>query len=365
MYYPHTINEKTITVIIDGKPRTISASNANFTKVKALLISGRHEEILALLDVRKSIEKMGGGDITIVGNSVLYQGREVLPFQAQKLLSMHRDGHKNIEPYKNFIRRMAANISLRAQEEFPRFADVKELPITEDGFVIAWKGVGLDHYSIMGNLQTRVLKGKVNSKGQIFNGVGEVIEIDRRDVCDDARIGCGQGVHSGSREYAVGWGQILKLVKFDPADVISVPFDCNCAKIRLSKYVVIGEEKKEDAYITEAVLTEDGKSRRKSKGSTKIPFEKYLYQFKKIVSDLDLASADSEVIVFEMAEAGFDDSEIVEALIRKLEITEKITRYIDRKGGEVCYKKIQSAMKAYKLLYSDIEDLLSEFGDLV
>lgn len=363
MYYPHTINEKTITVIVDGKPRTISASNANFTKVKALLISGRHEEILPLLDVRKSIEKMGGGDITIVGNSVLYQGRKVPNYQAQKLISMYRDGHKNIQPYKNFITRLAQNPSFRAQEEFAKFADVKELPITEEGFVIAWKGVGDNHYSIMGNTSTRVLKGKVDSGGHIFNGVGEEIEIDRRDVCDDARIGCAQGIHAGSRAYACGWGKILKLVKFDPADVISVPFDCNCAKIRLSKYWVIGEELKEKESLTEAVLSESGKSRKSAKQNTHTRKE-YLAEFRKIISTMGLSFKDAKVIAFEMEEIGFYDEDEINGLLLRFEIAEKINRYIDRQGGEVSYKKIQSAMKSYRLLYSDIESILEDLGDL-
>jgi acyl carrier protein len=48
-------------------------------------------------------------------------------------------------------------------------------------------------------------------------------------------------LHVGSLEYAKGWGQRVVLVEVDPADVVSVPSECSCQKLRCCKYVVLAE----------------------------------------------------------------------------------------------------------------------------
>ncbi len=122
-----------------------------------------------------------------------------------------------------------------------QFLEYKELPITEDGCFLAYKGVQTDYFSSSGNVNTKVIQGTVNSSGQIFNGVGEVIEVRRRDVDDDRNKHCSHGLHCGSLDYARGFASKLVVVKVNPADVVSVPNDCSCQKCRVSKYEVISD----------------------------------------------------------------------------------------------------------------------------
>jgi hypothetical protein len=86
-----------------------------------------------------------------------------------------------------------------------------------------------------------MISGETNSGGHILNKVGTEIRCDRSCVCDDYRQGCSPGLHIGSLEYAKGWGPRVMVVEFDPADVVSVPDDCNCQKLRACAYKVIGE----------------------------------------------------------------------------------------------------------------------------
>ena len=65
--------------------------------------------------------------------------------------------------------------------------------------------------------------------------------MERSSVDDDFRNGCSKGLHAGSLEYAKGWGKRVLLIEIDPADVVSVPEDCDCQKLRCCKYKVIGE----------------------------------------------------------------------------------------------------------------------------
>jgi hypothetical protein len=65
----------------------------------------------------------------------------------------------------------------------------------------------------------------------------------RGGVCDDARHGCSAGFHAGSYDYAKGYasgGGNLMVVEINPADVVSVPYDCECQKLRTAEYKVVG-----------------------------------------------------------------------------------------------------------------------------
>ena len=100
------------------------------------------------------------------------------------------------------------------------------MPITPDGNFLAYKGVRDDYtdwYS-----------------GKFANDVGAVLEMPRNGVCDDAQQGCSFGFHAGTYEYAQNYGSggHLLMVEISPADVVSVPNDCNCQKLRTCKYQV-------------------------------------------------------------------------------------------------------------------------------
>jgi hypothetical protein len=120
------------------------------------------------------------------------------------------------------------NPSRRAVEELYLFLEHKHLPICEDGDFLAYKSVTNDY--------------KDHHSGRFYNGVGEVLDMPRNAVCDDADVGCSYGFHAGSYEYASTFGggdSRLVIVKINPADVVSVPKDCDCQKLRTSRYEVV------------------------------------------------------------------------------------------------------------------------------
>jgi acyl carrier protein len=139
------------------------------------------------------------------------------------------------------------------------FLEHKGMPLTLRGTFIAYKGVSLDLWSICGNKDTVVVHGQVNASGQILNTIGATIEVERSSVDDDFRQGCSAGLHVGSLAYARDWGKRVILVEVDPIDVVSVPSDCNCQKLRCCKYTVVGEYSgpMPDTLTTEFDSTED------------------------------------------------------------------------------------------------------------
>ena len=64
--------------------------------------------------------------------------------------------------------------------------------------------------------------------------------MPRKQVDDSVDIGCSFGLHAGTYEYASNFGNGVTLtVRIDPANVVSVPRDCEYQKIRCSEYTVI------------------------------------------------------------------------------------------------------------------------------
>jgi hypothetical protein len=81
--------------------------------------------------------------------------------------------------------------------------------------------------------------------------------MPRNAVCDDAEVGCSYGFHAGSHKYASTFGggdSKLLIVKINPADVVSVPKDCDCQKLRTSRYEVL----KEATGVYRSPMAKDG-----------------------------------------------------------------------------------------------------------
>jgi hypothetical protein len=157
-----------------------------------------------------------------------------------KLKAIQREGVP-FEPFRQFLHNIKKNPSASSIAELYDFLSYRALPITPDGCFLAYKGVMPDFYSKNGNLDTIVNSGTVDSKGRIYNGIGEIIEVDRNQVDDDRDKECSFGLHVGSLDYASKWADRLILVKVNPADVVSVPKDHSFQKCRVCRYEVIDD----------------------------------------------------------------------------------------------------------------------------
>ena len=70
--------------------------------------------------------------------------------------------------------------------------------------------------------------------------------MQRRKVNDDCGVGCSDGLHCGALEYVESYraeyaGDRVVIVKVNPKDVVSVPTDCECQKVRTCEYQVIAD----------------------------------------------------------------------------------------------------------------------------
>jgi len=250
---PYIVSDESATLIYEGKPYTLSASQPNFAPFKKALMSADFEAAINYLDIKTSIKEFSDGELSIKDGAVYYYSERLHGAVVDKLLELLESGMSTSAPFIKFIKNLLDNPSKSSVDELYDFLSYKSLPIDDEGYVIAYKGVAVDGWSKSGNTQTTVLQGEVNERGQIMNRVGDTIEVMRRCVDDDRRNNCSHGLHVGSFDYAKSWagGGKLLMVRFNPADAVSVPQDCNCQKLRVSMYEIIEEiEIQDDAEIT-------------------------------------------------------------------------------------------------------------------
>lgn len=135
----------------------------------------------------------------------------------------------------SFMEKCYTNPRKHSRDNLFDWLSTHDFAITEDGDLVGYKGVSDD----LGSL-TRgpgIVNG-VEMKGSLPNLPGNVLEMARSSVQHDPSIGCSVGLHVGTWEYASGFGPRTLRVIVNPRDVVSVPTDCNWAKMRVCRYVV-------------------------------------------------------------------------------------------------------------------------------
>lgn len=162
---------------------------------------------------------------------------------AERILEL-REKDENYLPLLRFFKKMSYNPGRGSADQLYDFLVRHGFDLTEEGNFVVWKGVQntSDNRSITAGSNVVYVDG-VPHTGYIPNPIGSVVSMERTDVDATREHQCSQGLHAGSKEYATsfGRGKVIR-VEVDPYDVVSVPEDHDCAKLRTSKYLVLGEE---------------------------------------------------------------------------------------------------------------------------
>ena len=223
---PYILTDNSLTIVVDGKALTMESSNPSFIEAKRLLSEEKYDELPDLFDTPKAVERFAEGNIKVSDGEVSYKGEVIHNHVVGRILDFMREGLP-YKPLTRFVEKLMENPSRRAVNELYAFLEHKSMPLTPDGNFLAYKGVR-DDFSDW-------------HSGKFGNKVGDVNEMPRNRVCDNASSGCSDGFHAGSLDYArqYGNGGHLMVVEIDPSDVVSVPHDCDCQKLRTCKYKVV------------------------------------------------------------------------------------------------------------------------------
>jgi len=226
---------------IADAPRSVLKGTHSYQPVYEAVKEGELERAWVLADPAYALEKYANGRVTIQDGVVYYNGEPVHNTLTMRILDMSAEGF-NIEPMCLFLDNLRMNPSKRSIDELYSFMDDNQLPISNDGHIMAYKNVRENYYD--------------KHSGTFRNMVGDVCEMSRGEVEDDREKTCSDGLHFCSWKYLEGfWGTSGKTmkVKIHPRDVVSIPTDYDNAKGRCCRYEVVAEMANDDDKLTGAV----------------------------------------------------------------------------------------------------------------
>lgn len=227
MAYPYIVQGDNITVVIDNKPHTINRTHVVYQRVLDAIKSNDWDTVKDNIEPKSAILNYGSGFVQILDNVVYWHDKPMHNALTNRMVQMLSDGF-TIDPLVYFMNNLMDNPSRNAVEELYGFLEKNNLPITPDGYFLAYKKVRDDYKDVY--------------SGTMDNSVGQVVEIPRNQVDDNRDNVCSSGLHFCSHEYLKSFsGDRVVILKINPRDVVSIPTDYNNSKGRTCRYEVIGE----------------------------------------------------------------------------------------------------------------------------
>ena len=231
MAVPFMFVDGNLTLVLNNQSYQVLPDHINYKLILERLPSATADELLEVVDVQKAVATFSDGLVEIKNGQVLYEGEEVHGSISKRILEFMSKGLP-FQPLVNFLSNIMENPSMQSQKELYDFLEHEHLPITEDGHFLAYKAVRSDF--------------KDKYRGVFDNNVGKVCTMQRAKVDDDRGRGCSDGLHAGALNYVAHYGSLengdrIVIVKINPKDVVSVPSDSNCEKLRTCRYEVVGQ----------------------------------------------------------------------------------------------------------------------------
>lgn len=239
---PMVYSGDTVSFFINGVPYQVDSSMPGFEPVKEELKTAEPdiEKLIALTQpiqaIRVAVETaeavgpdyLPKGTVSVTNSSISYNGEVIHGVLVDRILDLLSQGF-DIMPMVRFLENLYMNPADFARDELYLWLETSNLPITEDGFFLAYKNVNADFTSIHG--------------GVVKNDPGTVVSMPRNKVDDDRNRTCSAGLHFCSASYlpnfSSAYGGKTVLLKINPADVVSIPSDYNNAKGRAWHYEVL------------------------------------------------------------------------------------------------------------------------------
>lgn len=225
--FPYLIQGDNIVIVVDSKSYTINKTHITYDKLKEAIKSNDVDSVRNLVEPKQAIINFAAGNVEIKGSEFFWKGKPMHNALSNKMIEMLKEGFP-IDPLVSFMHNLHKNPSKRAVDELYGFLEKGALPITPDGYFLAYKKVRANYMDC--------------HTGTISNHVGAVVTMERNEVDDNKDRTCSAGLHFCSQEYLKSFGgERTMILKIDPADVVSIPSDYNDSKGRCCRYEVIGE----------------------------------------------------------------------------------------------------------------------------
>jgi hypothetical protein len=246
-------------LVFGGQQYFIKNTHHNWDSIKAALLEEKFDAVVDLFNEPEPevvydnvpteavdfFYNDGENEARYENNILTINGEEVHNSLAGRVRQMKEEGF-SIDKFLRFVENLENNPSYSSQQELYDFLEHKMLPLTEDGHFLAYKAVQEDFTD--------------KHSGRVSNAPGARPKMKRGKVDDNRDNGCSKGYHAGTLDYVNSFGYSgdkCVIVKINPKDVVSVPTDCNCQKLRTCEYEVLREY---EGDLEFSVYDEDGES---------------------------------------------------------------------------------------------------------
>lgn len=234
-FIPHINSTANVTVFFDGQPHVVASGTPQYDLVRAAIAAGDLQAVRDAIHIRQSVVNLSHGNITLDGKTLMYDGRPLHGVLVDRILQVIKDAG-DAGPLLAFLNNLMQNPSRRAVEELYTFLERCDLPITSDGYFLAYKRVRDDYRDC--------------HSGTIDNSVGQYVSMPRNAVDEDQHRTCSVGLHFCSKGYLGSFGgERIMVLKINPADVVAIPVDYDFAKGRCWRYEVVGELDTNDDHL--------------------------------------------------------------------------------------------------------------------
>lgn len=226
-----------------------TSNHANFKQVKELLQhvlqtqlyvnKGRisqedYESFKLLADRYAHITNWSSNKLVITRDGATYNGKkinqDIEDFLVQRFLADPTD-NEAFSAWEKFIENTSdEQLDYKVTNRLFMFLSKKDLTITKEGKVLAWKVITSDY--------------KDKYTRTIDNSIGQTVTMARNQVDSDDTQTCSYGLHVCSFDYLSGFashGDVVVQVEIDVKDIVAIPLDYAGDKIRVCEYRVLRE----------------------------------------------------------------------------------------------------------------------------
>jgi len=235
--YKHTISRTGVYAVrVDG---------INVDTIVVLDTDPKYNEIVEAIKDNKPLDKFfvkeqlklvpitTNNSVVIDEKGVKFKGFTIQGNLADAITTMYLDGRlKANDSMVLFLDNLTQNPDSRVFEQLYPFMQHNDIEVSDDGCLLAYKKVRGDYYDI--------------HSGTIRNAPGDNPSMPRVMVQNDPSQTCSAGLHVCAKSYLAHFGKDsstdrVVLVKVNPKDVVSVPYDYNGSKMRVCEYEVLAD----------------------------------------------------------------------------------------------------------------------------
>lgn len=245
-------NSGSYTVMCNNKTHTFDTEHKRYDELIQCVKSGDSDGFMKLFAVGEIIQEWSEGDFRLSGGKLFYKTFEIHPVIQERIMSLIEEEFDH-QHMLRFLENLYENSSYHVVENagLYDFLVHSQLPITSDGCFLAQKACV--RYSgdtttvangtvVSGDLVDKYTRGK-SGPASYRNNVGDKPSVARLMVDDNRDAACSHGLHVGAIDYVNGYAGadgVIVIVKVNPKDVVSIPHDSSCQKVRCCAYEVVG-----------------------------------------------------------------------------------------------------------------------------